>query len=128
MYFWGMGVVQDYAEGEKWARLAAEQGDASGQVLLGIMYDEGFGFPHDSMLAHMWLNLGIAGLPAGARRDAAVELRDAAAKELTSAQLARAQEWHATGAPPPPQDQTGGHRRMATLEGARRHTRAPSGQ
>ena len=35
MYANGHGVTQDDAEAVKWYRLAAEQGDAAGQVILG---------------------------------------------------------------------------------------------
>jgi len=41
MYLTGQGVPQDDAEAVKWYRLAAEQGDAAGQVGLGVMYANG---------------------------------------------------------------------------------------
>ena len=47
MYFHGKGVPQDYAEAVKWFRLAADQGDAGAQSILGVMYDEGHGVPQD---------------------------------------------------------------------------------
>ena len=41
MYFYGRGVPQDYAEAVKWARLAAETGNADAQNALGVMYSNG---------------------------------------------------------------------------------------
>ncbi|MFK8284951.1 hypothetical protein ACI75W_09130, partial [Capnocytophaga canis] len=39
MYYYGDGVPQDYYEAVKWYRKAAEQGNASGQNNLGLMYE-----------------------------------------------------------------------------------------
>ena len=36
---------------------AAEQGDPTGQYLLGLMYDKGHGVSRDEVLAHKWLQL-----------------------------------------------------------------------
>ena len=44
----GDGVPQDYAEGLKWVRLAAGQGNARAQYVLGAMYDSGRGIPQPS--------------------------------------------------------------------------------
>ena len=51
------GVPQDYAEAVKWYRLAADQGYASAQSNLGIMYDEGRGVPQDYAEAVKWYRL-----------------------------------------------------------------------
>lgn len=40
MYDEGQGVTQDYAEGMKWYRKAAEQGFAKAQYNLGVMYSQ----------------------------------------------------------------------------------------
>jgi TPR repeat protein len=50
MYHKGQGVPQDYAEGAKWARRAADQGYAKAQSLLGYMYALGRGVPQDYVL------------------------------------------------------------------------------
>ena len=94
MYFGGLGVPQDYVEAVKWYRLVAEQGNADAQFTLGLMYENGWGVPQDYVLAHMWFNL------AAAQGDAtAVANRDIAAKKMTPAQIAEAQqlarEWKA---------------------------------
>ena len=51
------GVPQDYKEAVKWYRLAAEQGDATAQYNLGIMYDNGQGVPQDYKEAIKWYRL-----------------------------------------------------------------------
>ena len=45
MYRNGEGVPQDYAEAVKWFRLAAEQGHACAQTLLGAIYHNGSALP-----------------------------------------------------------------------------------
>ncbi len=72
--------------------MAAEQGHASAQYYLGLMYGEGQGVPQDYVQAHMWFNL------AGAQGDKeAAKARDHVAGLMTPAQLAEAQrlarEW-----------------------------------
>ena len=57
MYDYREGVPQDYAEAVRWLRLAAEQGDAAGQCLLGTMYRHGKGVPQDDTEAARWLRL-----------------------------------------------------------------------
>ena len=47
MYYNGQGVVQDYAEAEKWFRLAAAQGIANAQYNLGVLYHYGQGVVQD---------------------------------------------------------------------------------
>jgi TPR repeat protein len=51
------GVPQDYAEAVKWYRMAAEQGDAAGQVMLGLMYDLGRGVPLSPVEAVKWYSM-----------------------------------------------------------------------
>ncbi len=57
MYHEGQGVPQDYAEAVKWFRLAAEQGNADGQYVLGSMYYKGHGVPQDYAEAVKWYRL-----------------------------------------------------------------------
>jgi uncharacterized protein len=78
---------QDRAQGAKWLRRAADQGEAAAQTFLGILYWKGDGVPQDYVLAYMWLNLSAA----QGNKDAA-ELRDKAAKLMTQAQIAEAQK------------------------------------
>ena len=50
-------MPQDYSEAFKWYRLAAEQGDASAQGILGYMYANGEGVPQDNAKAIEWYRL-----------------------------------------------------------------------
>ena len=77
----------DDAEAVRWYRLAAEQGDATAQFNLGLMYDKGQGVLKDSVLAHMWYN--IAGANGNAR---ARKLRDSLERDMTRAEVSRASE------------------------------------
>ena len=77
---------EDEASAVRWYRLAAEQGHASAQFLLGGTYANGEGL-EDSVLAHMWLNI------AGANGDeAARERRDNLERDMTRAEVSRAAE------------------------------------
>ena len=82
----------DYAAAFRLMRPLAEQGDASAQFNLGIMYSEGKGVTHDHIQAHMWFNLAAARGEEKAR-----ENRDIVAKQMTTAQVVEAQrlarEW-----------------------------------
>ena len=53
MYYAGQGVPPDYAEARKWYRLAADQGNADAQTILGLMYHFGQGVPQDYAEAEM---------------------------------------------------------------------------
>ena len=57
MYANGRGVLKDEAEAVRWYRLAAEQGDASAQLNLGVMYDNGRGVLKDEAEAVRWFRL-----------------------------------------------------------------------
>jgi len=50
----GKGVTQDYSEAVKWYRKAAEQGNSTGQFLLGGMYTQGKGVSQDYSEAVKW--------------------------------------------------------------------------
>ncbi len=92
LYGKGQGVPQDYAQARHWWEKAAAQGDVKAQHNLGILYDKGYGVPQDLVQAYKWYNLaGANGYNRG------VELRDAVAKQMTPAKIAKAQrlarEW-----------------------------------
>jgi len=94
MHAKGMGTPQDYAGALTWYRRAAALGDADALNNLGIMYDRGLGVPQDYAEAHKWYNLAAS----LGHKDAAAN-RDAVAKEMTPADISRAQklarEWWA---------------------------------
>ncbi len=87
LYANGKIVPQDYKEALRWYRLAAEQGVATAQGDMGVIYQYGRGVPQDNVQAHMWYNLAAARGYDRARR-----ARDKLAKEMTSAQIADAQQ------------------------------------
>ena len=77
----------DYATAVRGFLVHAEQGDASAQYNLGLMYANGRGVLKDSVLAHMWSNI------AGANgNEAARELRDSLERDMTRAEVSRATE------------------------------------
>jgi len=53
-YTKGRGVAKDEAQAVQWYRKAAEQGDASAQTDLGVMYRDGRGVTADQALALHW--------------------------------------------------------------------------
>jgi uncharacterized protein len=86
--FNGVDVMpQNYAEGAKWYRKAAEQGNADGQRNLGVMYGNGDGVPQDYVEAYKWSNL------AAAQGDTiAKENRDFIVRFMMPEQVAEAQQ------------------------------------
>ena len=86
MYDLGQGVPQDDKAAVKWYRLAAKQRYAYAQYRLGWMYGSGRGVPQDSIYAHMWFNIAAA-----SGNDQALKTRDTLAKDMTSAQIGKAQ-------------------------------------
>jgi len=87
-------------EALRWARPAAEQGEATAQVMLGLMYDLGQAVPQDYIQAHMWYNLAASSLT-GENREQAARNRDRLAIVMTPEDIAEAQrlarEWKPKG-------------------------------
>jgi uncharacterized protein len=90
-YEHGLGVPQSFEMAADLYLRAAEQGDATGQYFLGLMYDKGHGVWQDGILAYKWLNLAAARAPAR-YRDQYLRIRDAAASKLTQDQLYMGQQ------------------------------------
>jgi len=86
LYFRGTGVPQDFSEAVKWFRKAAEQGNNTGQLSLGVLYALGKGVPQNDVVAFIWLNLGS---PKG-NQFPNIVLRNIT-KRMTPAQIAEAQ-------------------------------------
>lgn len=61
LYVYGKGVPQDFSEGEKWIRKAADHGHALAQNNLGILYAYGKGVPQDFSKAKEWIRKAITG-------------------------------------------------------------------
>ena len=83
---------KDYAAALWIFRPLAEQGNASAQNNLGVMYAIGNGMPQDYVEAHKWANLAAA-----QGNKVAKEFMDSIAARMTSDQIAEAQrlarEW-----------------------------------
>jgi hypothetical protein len=98
MYYDGLGVTQSYAEAFRWYRLAAEQGYAGAQFLLGVMYDIGRGMPQDYVEAYKWYYIAAAAGDVDARQN-----RDRIIQRMTPAQIAEGQrrsaEWRPANGP-----------------------------
>jgi TPR repeat protein len=87
LYLNGDGVPQDYKTALKWWTLAAEQGGASAQSNLALIYSQGISVPLDIVYAHMWANIGALG-----GHKPGVKLRDDFARQMTPSQLEKAQD------------------------------------
>jgi uncharacterized protein len=92
-YQGGLGVPRDISEAVKWYLLAAEQGEPHAQGSLGALHFAGQGVPRDDVMAHMWSSLALK----MSGKAIYIELRDAAAAQMTPDQIAEAQrlarEW-----------------------------------
>ena len=77
-------------------RKAAEQGAASAQFNLGVIYDNGEGVPQDYVQAHKWVNLAASRTTGEVAENSRI-LRDKLAEKMTASQIAEAQrlarEW-----------------------------------
>lgn len=88
MHRMGLGFKKDRKEAQKWSALAAKQGNADAQQLLGSLYYKGEGAePDDVSKAYMWYDVAAAQGNEEAKKD-----RDNVAKELNPQQLAAARE------------------------------------
>ena len=76
------GAEQNDAEAIALYRTLAEQGDATAQFNLGVMYRTGRGVPQDDVEAYKWYNLAATYADAEQREQFA-ERRDAAGERLT---------------------------------------------
>ena len=87
MYARGSGVPKDYAEAVKWYRMAAEQGHAKAQNILGVKCDNGDSVPEDDVRAHAWYNLA-----AEQGYERAVKARKRLRERMTAKQIAQAEK------------------------------------
>ena len=83
----GEGVPKNLKAAAKWYTLAAEQGHAEAQGNLGVMYKYGEGVLTDIKRAYMWYNLASYN-----GNELASKNRDKTAKDMTSAQIDKAQD------------------------------------
>ncbi len=94
-YYAGGGPVPlDYAKAVRWFRLAAEQGHADAQVMLGLMSAEGLGVPKDDAKALQWYLIAAEQGDASAAADgleAVWRSRDRIQQRMTPEQIAEAE-------------------------------------
>ncbi len=81
------GVAQEMDDAAALLRAAAEQGDASAQYNLGLMYLEGQGVKQDNVEAYAWIRTAAAQGKLGT-----LEIRQALLREMTPSQEDRAIE------------------------------------
>jgi TPR repeat protein len=67
MYYYGLGVKEDYAEAAIWFRKAAEQGNPESQFVIGKMYYYGVGVKKDHAEAIIWFRKAASKGHIGAR-------------------------------------------------------------
>jgi TPR repeat protein len=93
MYVDGRGVRRDYNEAAKLYTAAADSGDAFAQYWLGAQYLDGDNpaIPRNYVISHMWSNLSATSASDAAIKLDAIKNRNAAAKKMTTAQIAEAQ-------------------------------------
>ena len=86
MHRMGLGVTKDQKEAKKWSRLAATQGNADAQVMLGSIYAKADGGESaDVSRAYMWYEVAAERGNAEAKKELAV-----ISKELTPQQISEA--------------------------------------
>ena len=78
---------EDYRTAPRLWLPLAEQGHASAQFNLGLMYEDGQGVPQDYVSAHMWMNLSGS----NGHKDA-VTNRNIVEKKMSKQQIEKAQE------------------------------------
>lgn len=92
IYLTGVGATADYALALKWFQLSAEKGNAQAQYNLGSMYSTGTAIDRDFAEAYKWYSIAAVG-----GDQLAIAARDSAARQITTAELAKAQtaalEW-----------------------------------
>jgi uncharacterized protein len=85
------GLKKDYAEAYRWYRQAADQEDPFAQASVALLYRFGKGVPQDYVQSYMWFQLAVDRLT-GPDQESIIELRDAAGRHMTSAQIAEAKQ------------------------------------
>ena len=87
MYRDGLGVEKDSAKAVGWFTKSAEQGDAYAQTNLGVFYVEGQVVEQNYVTAYAWWNIAATNGNQNAQK-----VKPMIAKEMTPAQIAKAEE------------------------------------
>jgi TPR repeat protein len=83
------GVPQSFREAAMWCHRSAEQGNAQGQYMLGLLYNNGHGVPENFVQAYKWLNLAAAHA-SGPKKEFSYRIRGSVATKMSPAQIAKA--------------------------------------
>ena len=89
MYTNGHGVPKDIAEGFRWYRLAAVQGHAQSQHIIGYMYNYEPLF-EDKIMAYMWFNISSANFDDKYQMFNASVSRDMILSDMTPEEISKA--------------------------------------
>jgi len=92
-YLNGTGISQDFSRGLYWLKKSSDDGFPYARFVLADVYSRGYaGVPVNQELAYYYATLAAASSSLPEKfRDRAVKIRDASAKLLTTAQVARVQ-------------------------------------
>ena len=85
-----LGVERDFEEAAEWFNKAAEQGDATAQFYLGLMYVKGEGVDKDPVEAHKWAIIASSLSPPGRIRNNAEKARKLFERTMTIGEIAGA--------------------------------------
>ena len=80
-------MSQNYKKAIGWYQKAAEQGYASAQYNLGVMYNDGKGVPQNYQKAYFWYSIAVTN-----GNTESVKWHDDIIKKLTPKQITSAQE------------------------------------
>ena len=89
MYTNGHGVPKDIAEGFRWYRLAAVQGHAQSQHIIGYMYNYEPLF-EDKIMAYMWFNISSTNVFDQFQEYGAAFFRTAVLEDMTPEEISKA--------------------------------------
>ena len=92
MYSSGRGIPKDDQKSLEWYIKSAHQGDFEAQQELGNLYLKGQVIPKDNLRAYMWFNLGVFNADMNFMVGTTEDAREEIAKEMTPADVSKAQE------------------------------------
>lgn len=97
MHKMGLGVSKDRKQAQKWGRLAAKQGNADAQVLLGSLYYTGEGKESEDIeKAYMWYDVAAMQGNDEAKKELAAVSSQLSSQQIANAR-ARAQKCSSSG-------------------------------
>ena len=92
MYRRGQGVAVDDGQAATWYGMAAAQGSALAQSILGVMYANGMGVAGSYVQAHLWFNLAARRGNAAAAKNLEIIAGRMTSQQIDAA-LGLAAEW-----------------------------------